>query len=284
MEAKMMNGRSLTPRFLLDHPYRTVNGKQICLDAVIVESSKPSPLVISIHGGGWLEGDKNSTSSILIKLVAEGISWVTIDYRLSGEATYPAQVEDCVYALQFVKSKAKEWNIDPERIALEGHSAGGHLSLWTALHPDQADPSSEDPVKRMSTKVRAVVSRAGPTDFFLLDKVSHEEALEAVYLFLGHEYDGNKEIGNQVGILGKEQLESVSPVTYVSKESPPVFMIHGTADSIVPVEHSKSLEKALRENGIECKTHYIEGNDHAAWYPGMDNDILDFLKRHLKRD
>ncbi len=278
-----MKGRILASRFLVDQPYRAINGRQICLDAVIVESGRPSPLVISIHGGGWRAGNKNSASPMLVKLVAEGISWVTIDYRLSGEATYPAQVEDCAYALQFVKSKAEEWNVDPGRIALEGHSAGGHLSLWTGLHPDQADPSSEDPVRRMSTKVRAIVDRAGPADFFLLDKVRHE-AHEFVYLFLGHEYDGREKIGSPGGILNKEQMESVSPVSYVSKDSPPVFIVHGTADRTVPVEHSRSLEKELRRNGVECKTHYIENGDHSAWYPGMDDDMLDFLKRHLQRD
>ncbi|HBC89394.1 MAG TPA: hypothetical protein DCZ94_20835 [Lentisphaeria bacterium] len=268
--------------FLIDVPYRKINGREICLDAAIVKSDKPGPVVMSIHGGGWKAGSKNSTSPMLLELIAGGISWVTIDYRLTTEATYPAQVDDCTYALQFVKSKAKEWNIDPDRIALEGHSAGGHLSLWVGLHPDQADPASKDPVRRMSTKVSAIVDRAGPADFFLLKKIRHE-AHELAYLFLGHKYDGKEKNGSPGSIFTKEQMESASPVSYVSKDSPPIFIIHGTADTTVPVQHSRSLEKALRKNNVEHKVHYIENGDHGACYKGMDEEILDFLRTWLEK-
>ncbi len=276
MQKNMRNAK-----FLFDVPYRSINGREICLDAVIADAEKPSPVVITIHGGGWKLGSKNNAHPLLVKFMNEGISWVTIDYRLTTEAIYPAQVDDCTYALQFVKSKAKEWNIDPDRIALEGHSAGGHLSLWVGLHPDQADPESKDPIRRISTKVRAIVDRAGPADFFLMEKIRHE-AHELVYLFLGHKYDGKEKEGSPWGILTKEQMEVVSPVTYVSKDSPPVFIIHGTADTTVPVQHSRSLEGSLKKNNVEHKVHYIENGDHGAWYDGMNDEMLAFLKRWLK--
>jgi acetyl esterase/lipase len=263
-----------------DVPYKKINGHDVCLDAVLVKAEKPTPMLVSIHGGGWKAGSKDGFSPLLSRLIAAGISWATIDYRLSEEATYPAQVEDCTYALQFIKSKAKEWNLDPDRFALEGHSAGGHLSLWVGLHPDQAEPASPDPVKGISTKVRAIVDRAGPADFSLLDTIRHE-AHELVYLFLGHEYDNREKEGSPGGILTKEQVDAVSPLSYVSRGNPPVFIIHGTTDPTVPVQHSQVLEAALRKHGVECQSHYIEGGNHDTWYEGMDNDIFAFLKQHL---
>ncbi len=266
---------------LFDVTYRTLGKRRICLDAVLVKSRRPAPTVISIHGGGWKVGSKDGSIGLLSKFISEGISWITIDYRLTPEATYPAQVEDCAYALQFVKSKSKAWGIDPDRIALEGHSAGGHLALWTGLHPDQADPSSEDPVRRFSTKVCAIVDKSGPADFFLLKKIRHE-AHELAYLFLGHKYDGKEKKGSPGSIFTKEQMEAASPVSYVSKGCPPVFIIHGTADTTVPVQHSRSLEKILRKNHVEHKVHYIKDGDHGAWYEGIDKDVLAFLRKHLK--
>lgn len=263
-----------------DVPYKRVDGQDLCLDAVLVQTIKPTPVVVTIHGGGWRSGYKDGFDPILSELIAAEISWVSIDYRLSPEATYPAQVEDCTAALQFIKSKASEWNIDPDRIALGGHSAGGHLALWVGLHPDQADPASPDPVKRLSTRVRAVIDRAGPVDFSLLETI-HHEAHEYVYLFLGHAYADKEKDGSPGGILTREQMASVSPISYVAADSPPVFIIHGTADRTVPVQHGRNLEAALRRHHVACETHYIEGGDHSTWYEGMAGDMVCFLKRHL---
>lgn len=264
----------------LNVPYRRCDQGDLCLDAVLVRSERPTPVVVSIHGGGWKTGTKDGFSPLLSELVAAGISWVSLDYRMATEAVFPAQVKDCTYALQFVKSKAKEWNIDPDRVALEGHSAGGHLSLWVGLHPDQADPASPDPVRRHSTKVAAIVNRAGPVDFSLLDTVRHE-AHEFVYLLLGHAYDGREKDGSPGGLLSQEQIRSVSPITYVSADSPPVFTIHGTADPTVPVQHGRNLEAALRKHHVPCQVHYIENGNHDTWYEGLCRDSIDFLKRHL---
>jgi len=264
----------------LDVPYRRVDGREICLDAVLVQSDRPTPMVVSIHGGGWKGGSKDYFSPMLGKLAAAGISWATLDYRLTTAALWPAQAEDCTRALQFLKGKAREWNLDPERMALEGHSAGGHLSLWLGLHPDQAEPDSPDPARRLSTRVRAVVDRAGPVDFSLLETV-HHEAHEYAYLFLGEDYGRRGLQGSPGGILTREQVAHVSPLSYVAADSPPVFIIHGTADPTVPVEHGRALEAALRHHGVPCQTRYIEQGDHGTWYEGMDDDIVAFLKAQL---
>jgi acetyl esterase/lipase len=136
---------------LPDVTYGEPGGVPLKLDAFLVKSEKPTPVLIFIHGGGWRQGDKRGLPRFLKEPLFEaGISVVSINYRLTDVAPYPAQVDDCTRAVQFVRSKAKEWNINPERIALMGASAGGHLSLWVGLHNDRKKPDSADSVERQS--------------------------------------------------------------------------------------------------------------------------------------
>src|SRR5262249_39376395 len=154
-------------RVLRDVRYAADDPKLQRLDAYLVASEGPTPVVVELHGGGWREGTKGDLdqhAGVLRMILAEGISLVSADYRLTPRATHPAQVEDAARVVQFVRSKAREWNLDPERVAVMGGSAGAHLALWVGLHRDLADPRSSDPVRRFSTRVRAVVDLWGPTD------------------------------------------------------------------------------------------------------------------------
>jgi acetyl esterase len=119
------------------------------LDAYLVKSAQPTPVLIEIHGGGWRRGSKSQfvyQGNLIEAVLAAGISLVSIDYRLTPEHTFPAQMEDVVRAVQFVRSRAKDWNIDPNPIAAMGGSAGAHLAAWVGLHDDLAKPDSPDPV------------------------------------------------------------------------------------------------------------------------------------------
>jgi len=123
----------------------------------------PKPLLVFIHGGGWVGGDKRQQPANLQPYLRQGISCASINYRLTGEAPLPAPVHDAARAIQFLRSKAPEWNIDKTRIALTGGSAGACTSMWLLLHDDLADPQSPDPVLRESTRVTAAAVSAGQT-------------------------------------------------------------------------------------------------------------------------
>ena len=125
-----------------------------------IESKEPTPLLVHIHGGGWLGGKKNETS---VSTQRHGYSYASIDYRLAGTELLPAAVHDAARAIQFLRTKAKELNFDPKRIAVTGGSAGAASSLWLAYHDDLADPKSKDPVLRQSSRVCGAVAMGGQT-------------------------------------------------------------------------------------------------------------------------
>ena len=131
------------------------------LDVYLADAEKPTPAMIYIHGGGWRAGSKNRVPQWLLSAVKDGwCSVVSVEYRFTDVAPHPAQVNDCVRSIQFVRQNAKKWNIDPDRIGVTGGSAGGHLSLWVALADDAAAPGSETLVKRQSSRVACAVSFA----------------------------------------------------------------------------------------------------------------------------
>lgn len=133
------------------------------LDFWQAEGNGPRPLLVYIHGGGWVSGDKELKATDLRPFLDRGISCASINYRLSSEAPLPAPVHDAARAIQFLRTKATEWNIDPNRIALTGGSAGACTSIWLLLHDDLAKPDAEDPVLRQSTRVIAAAGISGQT-------------------------------------------------------------------------------------------------------------------------
>jgi len=143
------------------------------LDFWKAESETPTPLVFYIHGGGWGSGSKEKNEGPHLNLLKKGVSYVSINYRLArGENKLPCSLVDAARALQFVRSKAKEWNIDPDRIIATGGSAGGCSGLWLAFHDDMANPSSEDLVERESTRLlaAAVIWAQTTLDAMLIQK------------------------------------------------------------------------------------------------------------------
>jgi acetyl esterase/lipase len=251
------------------------------LDAYLPESARSTPALVFIHGGGWRRGDKKSVRPVLKQeLLDANVAIISINYRLSGEATWPAQGDDVTRAMQFVRFHAGEWRINPRRIAVMGGSAGAHLALWIGLHDDRANPRSADPVKRQSTRVCAIVNYFGPTDFHLLTKIKH---FHPAYLQLF----GFKE-GDPPTSITSAQMDDVSPITYVSPDDPPVFTAHGTGDTTVPVEHARLLVAKLKKNGVPTETYLLEGGKHGlgnplpSW-PDYQKATVEFLKKYLLR-
>lgn len=185
-------------------------------------------MLVYIHGGGWTGGDKKQPISRFQPYLDRGISYAAINYRLTGEAPLPAPVHDAARAIQFLRSKAEEWNIDKKRIALTGGSAGACTSMWILLHDDLADPKSDDPVLRESTRVTAAAVRAGQTsidpkvirDWLGPNVLKHrminmavgEKTMEAAL----ENYDKHKEL-----------YVEFSPYNHLTKDDPPLLMTYG---------------------------------------------------------
>jgi acetyl esterase/lipase len=243
------------------------------LDAYLVKSTQPTPVLIEIHGGGWRRGSKSQfvyQGSLIDAVLAAGISLVSIDYRLTPEHTFPAQMEDVVRAVQFVRSRAKDWNIDPNHIAAIGGSAGAHLAAWVGLHDDLAKPDSPDPVERLSSRLACFVALAGPMDLLRVDPrtlakagVRGESFAEAFVAAVGstpEQFMTDPDI--------RRRLKEASPVFLVSPDDPAALVVAaGAAETaLVPPTvpdtindphsawHGALLADAMRRAGVQVVT------------------------------
>jgi len=193
------------------------------LDAYLVKSERPTPVLVHIHGGGWYSGNKSEAvfkeTKPYLACLRAGISVVSIQYRLAPKYAYPAQVEDTVRAVQYIRQQAQEWKIDPARIAATGFSAGAHLTAWVALHDDLAEPRSEDPIRRQSSRLSAFVLDQGPVDLTRYDERSEamNSALSKLVGCTPQEYNVTEESRRIIGLA--------SPITYVSPDDPPGLLI-----------------------------------------------------------
>jgi acetyl esterase/lipase len=248
------------------------------LDVYVAKADTPLPVVVYIHGGGWRGGTKNKLPRYLQQGIDQSrFSVVSIEYRFTQVAPHPAQVNDCFRAIQFVRHKAKDWGIDASRMGVTGGSAGGHLSLYMALHDDKANPDSDDPVSRHSTRVSCAIGWAGPTNWGLLDKMEHKHP--AYRELVGYAP------GTPADKMDVEKKKSVSPITFASADDPPVLIVHGTADDIVPMAHAEALHKRLQEVKGKSELFAIEKARHnvaGAGHPEGVKRANAFFAEHLK--
>jgi len=230
------------------------------------ESASPVPLLVHIHGGGWIGGKKNETISP--NELKKGYSFASIDYRLAGTELLPAAVHDAARAIQFLRTKAKEWNFNPARIAVIGGSAGAASSLWLAYHDDMADPKSDDPVLRQSSRVCGAVAMGGQTtlDPFLLEKKIGPACIQHGMIW---KTVGAKSIEDLMENWGqyKDLSLQCSPMTHVSKDDPPVFLNYGKpapipvikGDGIHHAGFGRLLKEKCKKMGIDC---YLQVKGH----------------------
>lgn len=238
------------------------------LDFWKADSPTPTPLVFVIHGGGWSSGSKEFLARFVdpTALLESRISVVAINYRLFGHAKdvkppVKAPMDDAARALQFVRSKAKEWNIDPHRIGAAGGSAGACTSLWLAFHDDLADPRSNDPVARESTRLFCVATNGAQTT---LDPAQMVEWTPNSR-YGGHAF-GKKNFAEFLD--GRDRIlpwiKQYSPYAHVSKDDPPVYVTYNNAPAIgQPAKdptHSANFGLKLKEHctaiGVSCELVY----------------------------
>ncbi|WP_256010092.1 alpha/beta hydrolase [Desertivirga xinjiangensis] len=248
--------------------YTQVKGWDGKMDLYLPPKEKgPSPVVINIHGGGWNKGSKD-TQSGFSTFFKKGYAVANIGYRLSQVATAPAAVEDTRCALIYLIKNAKELNIDVNKIVIMGGSAGGHLALMGGLlgnnHTFDTNCKGVNNVK-----VAAIIDKYGITDVGDWAYGKNITSKSAV-MWLG---DKASDVNFR---------NSVSPITYVTKNSPPVFIVHGDADPVVPYQQSQELHKKLVEAGVKTEFITVEGGLHGKFTKEKNSElnvkIMEFLK------
>ncbi|HWB61046.1 MAG TPA: alpha/beta hydrolase [Chthoniobacteraceae bacterium] len=234
------------------------------------KGAQPYPLVVWIHGGAWKLGDKNWDN--LGFLLKHGYAIASVDYRFTGEAPFPAQIQDCNTALNFILAHAADYGVDPKRFIVAGGSAGGHLALLLGMARTQKDFGADPAIKPL-----AIVDFFGPADFTqLLPDLKAENSAKgeqdyegAVPALLGGEAD-----------KVPDKAKAASPVTYVAADNPPVLIVHGTKDPEVPFDQSRRLHEALDKAGVKNQLLPVEnaGHDDGNFYkPDVQSKILAFL-------
>lgn len=230
------------------------------LDFWQATSARPTPVFVWIHGGGFRGGNKSSIPADLLKpFLQAGVSCASIHYRLSGHAPYPAQMHDSARAIQWIRSKAGAWNIDPNRIAAGGGSAGSGISQWLAFHEDMARPVSEDPVERQSTRLTCALpinmqSTYDPRQIKVIvpgDAYKHPALVQLFARPEGWDWDTGT-IDGELDAL----LRDASPITHLTRDDPPVFLIHferaRQSGNIHHPNFGSHLKTAMDKLGIEC--------------------------------
>jgi hypothetical protein len=261
------------------------------LDLWEAKSSRPTPLIIFIHGGGFIRNDKRAIGATLLDAALKnGISVAAINYRYSTQAPYPAPMMDGARAVQFLRLHASEWNLNPKAFGATGGSAGAGISLWIGFHDDMADPRSGDPVARQSTRLSAIAVRNAQTSYDprTIAKLINPETGRTHALRLLFDVKEGDLLEARDAF---QRYEDGSPVTHLTKDDPPVLLIYfGPNTELPPGErgniHHPRLGYYLKEKmdklGIECtvKTTKDYPSEPATQ---QQQDIVNFFLRHFPR-
>jgi acetyl esterase/lipase len=247
----------------------------------------PNPLLVMIHGGGFRQGSKSQMSAALIQACHKaGISVASIEYRFTQKAPYPAQMMDCARALQFIRSKAGEWNIDPKRVAATGGSAGAGISLWLGFHADLADPkSSSDPVARESTRLTCILPTQMQCTYdprvikTLIPGNAYDVSAIKFLYGLPVTFNWDKDaISPELDAL----IKDAAPITHLTKNAPPVYAVSDKASDVPGNIHNanfaRHLKKLMDGLGVECVIHL--DSDFANQQAAMEEKMA-FLKKHF---
>lgn len=263
--------------------YHIANNYENKLDVYTPADAKgPTPVVVVIHGGGWVEGKKEERVLEIMPYLQMGFAAVNVEYRLGRVSLAPAAVEDCRCALHWVFANAKRFNFDPERVVLQGGSSGGHLALTTGMltpaagfdhecrgpenYWSQAPGTSGDP------RVAAIVNWFGIAD--VLDELHGPNAKGYAVVWVGNQPNAD------------EIAKRVSPINYVTSSTPPIITIHGDHDALVPYAQSVRLHKALDAAKVPNRLVTVPGANHGGFtYEQNQNawtEIRRFLQEHVK--
>jgi acetyl esterase/lipase len=234
------------------------------------------PLVIFVHGGGWISNDKYADMGYMKKTIAEivssGFALASIDYRLATQSVFPALIQDCNRAASFLYDNANKYGLDRTRFAVMGFSAGGHLASLMGLSKNNNVAAFFMPNTSKQFRFKAVVDFYGPSDLVLLRNSDDPKSPEATLI--------------GAAPLARPDLAKVaSPVTYVDKNDPPFLIIHGEKDDIVSNKQSKLLHAWLDIVGVQNELIIVKDAPHFGAMYDVDeirNEVIGFLKQQLK--
>ena len=271
------------PKFTVvsDVQYCTGRGKPLLMDIFVPRQPTRAltPAILWLHGGGWERGDKNGNSGALL-LADAGFVTASIFYRLSGDDPFPADIEDCKCAIRYLRANATKYRIDPNRIGVAGASAGGHLAELVATADEKAGLEGSGGWPDVSSRVQAASAYYGVSDFTVgAMQFQHHTGKVVVKLFRGDE-------------SAKPALyRQASPIRYVSKDGPPLLLVHGEQDDLVPFSQSVEMTRAYQDTGLTVEFIPVKNAGHdfeqigpEAITPSVDEihrKTVAFFKRYL---
>lgn len=258
-------------------PYNNDTLQKHLLDIYLPANAKGKlPLVIFIHGGGWLSNDKYADIGYMKKTVAEivssGFALASIDYRFSTQAVFPAQILDCNRAVSYLYDNADKYGFDTKRFAVMGFSAGGHLASLLGLSKNNNVPDFFMPGTNKSFSIKAVVDFYGPAELILFPGADNEKSPESILI-------------GAAPLVRPDLAKAASPVTYVDKNDPPFLIIHGEKDNLVSPKQSLLLSSWLTVNGVQNEVIMVKDAPHFGSMFDADDiriKVIDFLKQQLK--
>lgn len=261
-----------------DIPFAEEAGNTLRLDLFLPVDIEKPPLIVYIHGGGWKNGSRKNCPALW--LVQEGYAVASIDYRLSHQAIFPSQIHDCKGAIRWLRAHGSEYNYDAENIAVMGCSAGGHLAVLLGTSGGMKELEGEvGGHLACSSRVQAVIDYFGPTDFILRAKTQPQitdDPAGTVYQLLGGPVAKNLKLAELAG-----------GINHVSKDDPPLLIVHGLMDKRVEVQQSVSLYQRYKDTGLPVEIKFIENAGHggSSFFKQEDRSaVLSFLERYLRAE
>lgn len=229
---------------------------------------RPMPVIFFVHGGWWRRGDRSSGIPHLIPLAEKGYFCASVEYRLTDESQWPAQIEDCKCGIRYLRAHADRWGIDPHRIGVWGRSAGGHLAAMLGSTSSVTEFEGSGGWAEQASDVQVVCDWFGISDLTLL---GHDDADSPSARLVGGPVTDNE-----------ETARNASPLTHVSSSSVPHLIMHGTEDTVVPPSQSQLLHEALRRAGVESTLRFVEGHGHGDLGESPVAETHAFFDRHLR--
>jgi len=253
--------------------------KKHTLDIYLPPTNKKNhPVVIWIHGGAWMSNDKYADMGYMKQtlkgFIDSGYAVASIDYRWSTQAVFPAQIQDCNQAIEYLYQNAGNYSLDRNRFALIGFSAGGHLANLLGLSNNNTMPAFYADGKKQHFKIKLVLDFYGPSNFFTLTANDNKDPSDPVTLLIGDKVSQKSELAKQA-----------SPIAYIDKGDPPFLIVQGEKDESVNPDQSKSLSRQLTEFGVKNELVIVPGAPHYGVMFDADSirkRVFFYLGKYLK--